>query len=384
MKNLIIISILFFSLISDSLSQIPDNENFIITHGPYIQNLSSSGVTIIWTTNRPAVPTIILTGIDGKVRFISNSHDGLVDAGGMLHKVRIEGLEPGILYKYTVNSVQILKYQAYVVYYGDTIRGKKESFSTPALNSEKVTFSVMNDVHENSGKMASYLKYGNTAGADFFIFNGDMVDFLQNTDQLFTSFIDTAVSYFASRKSFYYVRGNHETRGYVARDLKNYFDTKENRFYYSFDNGPVHFVVLDCGEGKPDNDRSYFGLVDFEKYKLEELEWLKNEVKSDAFRKAKYRIVLIHMPVVKEDNQAYGLKFLADNFGPVLQGTGVDLMLSAHIHRNAFYESGKSGFGYPVLVNSNETFIEVKADMNSIKAEVKDVSGRILNSYTVK
>ena len=45
------------------------------------------------------------------------------------------------------------------------------------------------------------------SGQDFYFFNGDMVDFLQSEYQLFPGFIDTAVTYFATRKPFYYVRG---------------------------------------------------------------------------------------------------------------------------------------------------------------------------------
>jgi acid phosphatase type 7 len=361
-----------------------DNENLIITHGPYIQNLTRDGVTIIWTTNKPAVPGVYLTGGKYVNRFIRNSHDGIIDGGGILHKVRIDGLEPGNTYKYSINSVQILKYQAYKIYYGDTLARRAESFTTPALKSEKVNFTVLNDVHENSGKMASYLKKGDKNIQDLYIFNGDMVDYLQNTTQLFTGFIDTAVSYFATKKPFYYLRGNHETRGFEARDLKNYFDYKDNSFYYSFDYGPVHFVILDCGEDKPDNSRYYYGLADYDSYREAELEWLKKEVKSDSFRDAKQRIVMIHMPIIKEEKQGSGMKFLADNFGPVLQGAGVNLMISGHTHRNSFYDAGKSGFGYPVLVNSNNSFVDIQADQMGIKAVVKDVSGKTISEYQIK
>lgn len=384
MKKLFPISLLLVVLSLGSLSQIIDNDNFVITHGPYIQDISSSGVTIIWTTNKPAVPGVNLTTPDGKMRFIRNSHDGIINGGGLLHKVRIEGLEPGQSYKYSINSVQILKYQAYRIYYGDTLARRVESFTTPSLKSEKISFTMINDVHDNSGKMASYIKKGNGAGQDFYFFNGDMVDFLESESQLFPGFIDTAVTYFATRKPFYYVRGNHETRGFAARDLKNYFDFKEDRFYYSFDNGPVHFVVLDCGEDKPDNNMYYYGLADYDHYRLEELEWLKKEVKSDAFRNAKHRIVIVHMPIIKEEKQGHGLKFLSDNFGPVLQGAGVDLMMSGHTHRNSFYEAGKSGFGYTVLVNSNNSFVEVEADLRGLKAVVKDVTGKQLAEYVIK
>jgi UDP-2,3-diacylglucosamine pyrophosphatase LpxH len=384
MKKIPVILLLFLFISNISICQLIDNENLTVTHGPYLQNLTESGVTIFWTTNRPSIPAINLTMPDGKVRFIRNSTDGIIDGGGMVHKVRVEGLQPGTPYKYSIHSVQIMKYQAYKVYYGDTLVKKAEAFVTPSLKKEKVLFTVINDVHENSGKMAMYLKKGNSEDQDFYIFNGDMVDFLQTPDQLFRGFIDTTVAYFSKSKPFYYVRGNHETRGFNARDLKNYFDYKDDRFYYSFDNGPVHFLVLDCGEDKPDNNKNYFGLADYDTYRLKELEWLKNEVKSDAFRNASKRVVIIHMPVIKEEKQGYGMKFLSDNFGPVLQGAGISLVISAHTHRNTFYEPAKSGFGYPLLVNSNNSFIEIEAGSKEITAVVKDIDGNILFTYNLK
>jgi acid phosphatase type 7 len=361
-----------------------DNENMVITHGPYLQNLTAGGVTIIWTTNKPSVPGVYLTGGKFENKLIRNSHDGITDGGGTVHKVRLEGLEPGTAYKYRVNSVEIMKYQAYKIYYGDTLTSKLTGFSTIPVKSDRVNFTVINDVHENSGKLSSYLRSGKPADQDFYFFNGDMVDFLQEQGQLFRGFVDTATKYFASAKPFYYIRGNHETRGYQARSLKEYFDFSGGRFYYSFDMGPVHFVVLDCGEDKPDDNRYYYGLADYDDYRLEELQWLKSEVKSAAYRSAKYRVVMVHMPIIKEEKQGWGIRFLADNFGTLLQTGNVDLMISAHTHRNTYYEPAKSGFGYPVLVNSNNSFVEVSADQIGLKAAVKDVSGKVISEYKIK
>lgn len=260
MKRAIFPLLIFLAITTICYAQ--DNEEFIVTHGPYLQNPGSDGVTIVWTTSKAAVPGINLTNPDGQITFIRNSSDGITDGGGTLHKVRIEGLKPGTSYKYSLHSVQILKYQPYKVYYGDTLKGKDVSFVTYPLRRDKVHFTVINDVHELSGKMASYLKNNIIANQDFYFFNGDMVGFLQESKQLWPGFIDTAASYFASSIPFYYVRGNHETRGALARELKNYFDYKDNRFYYSFDYGPVHFIVLDCGEDKPDDNRYYYGLAD--------------------------------------------------------------------------------------------------------------------------
>jgi hypothetical protein len=59
-------------------------------------------------------------------------------------------------------------------------------------------------------------------------------------------------------------------------------------------------------------------------------------------------------------------------------------MISGHTHRNTYYESGKSGFGYPVLVNSNSSFVEVVVDLQGIKASVKDISGKVIADYQIK
>jgi UDP-2,3-diacylglucosamine pyrophosphatase LpxH len=383
MKNLISL-ILFLALPLISTSQGIDNDDFMVTHGPYLQNLSENSVTIIWTTNKPAVPGVSISDPDGKKRFVRNSHEGIIDGGGTLHKVRVDGLEPGKTYKYNINSVQILKYQAYKIYYGDTLVLKSTSITTPSLNADEVTFTVINDVHELSGKMASYLRNGSKPEKDICFFNGDMVNYLQDPEQLFAGFIDTATTYFASGKPFIYIRGNHETRGFMARTLKAHFDYKDDSFYFSFNRGPVHFIVLDCGEDKPDNNMYYYGLADYDSYRMKELEWLKNEIKSESFRNSKYRIVMVHMPIIRDEKAGYGMRFLADHYGPVLKSAGISLMISGHTHRNTFYEQSKAGFGYPVLVNSNNSFVEVKADNKGIKAVVKDVTGKIIGDYDIK
>ncbi|HNY14557.1 MAG TPA: FN3 domain-containing metallophosphoesterase family protein [Bacteroidales bacterium] len=384
MRRIFILIIPAIFVAAGAYAQGIDNENLLVTHGPWIQNLTSSGVTIVWTTNKPAIPGITLTLPDGKTKFIRNSHFGNIDGGGLLHKVAIENLEPGTTYKYALNSVQVLKYQAYRVYYGDTLTGKNMIFATPPDKSDKVTFTVFNDVHELSGKLGSYLRNNDRKAQDLYFFNGDMINYLQEHDQIFRGFLDTSVFYFASVKPFYYVRGNHESRGYLARDLRDYFVYPEERYYYSFDRGPVHFTVLDCGEDKPDNSREYYGLADFDAYRAEELKWLEKEVSSDAFRKAHYRIVIIHMPVVKAEKQNHAMTWLSENFGPILKDAGADMVFSAHTHRNAFYDRDKSGFGYALLVNSNNSFVEVTVDKTSIKALVKDIEGKVLSQYEVK
>ena len=66
-----------------------------ITHGPWLQNLTENGVTVMWTTNLPAVPAVLVSTDGINFRSAQNSTDGMINAGDTLHKVRIDGLVPG-------------------------------------------------------------------------------------------------------------------------------------------------------------------------------------------------------------------------------------------------------------------------------------------------
>lgn len=130
MKKVIVsvIFLIYFTL--GSFAQDIVNDDFIVTHGPYLQNLNSSGVTIIWTTNKPAIPGVSLTSPDGAKRFIRNSHEGKIDGGGTFHKVRIEGLIPGENYQYNVNSVQVLKYQLQDILWRYTCKKSRKFYNS--------------------------------------------------------------------------------------------------------------------------------------------------------------------------------------------------------------------------------------------------------------
>jgi predicted phosphodiesterase len=336
----------------------------------------------MWHTNRPAIPSVIISGPDGQQRIVRNSTDGIIDGGGTLHKVRIDGLTMGTEYKYQTVSKQLMKYQPYKIFYGDTLVSKDNVFTTSEKRNETLNFVVLNDIHERSDLMGSFLRQANNR--DLYFFNGDMIHYLQNPSQIFNGFLDTAVYYFAKEKPFYLVRGNHETRGMLARELKDYFDFPDNRFYYALNRGPVHFIILDCGEDKPDDNRYYYNLAAYDDYRLEQLEWLKEHVVTEDFIKAKYRIVIIHMPIYVNNRSGYGMQFLASHFGPVLQEAGIDLMISGHTHRTVFHEKDESGFGYPVLVSSNNTFTDIYADQESIKATIIDKEGNTVLEKIIK
>jgi acid phosphatase type 7 len=347
-----------------------------ITHGPWLQNLTEDGVTVMWTTNLPAVPAVLVSTDGINFRSAQNSTDGMINAGDTLHKVRIDGLVPGKHYFYKLYTRSIDVFQPYKISYGDTLVSERWGFQTINPEAGQTSFLVLNDVHGNAGKMAGYLENSELEETDVFFFNGDMIDYFQERSQIFNGFLDTAVFYFAKRVPFVYVRGNHEARGRLARQFKDYFDFADDRFYGSFRMGPVQFLILDCGEDKPDDNQYYFQLADYDQYRLRQLAWLQREIEKPGFKSAPFRVVIVHMPVVKGSDQWHGMKFLADHFGPVLASAGIDLMISGHTHKFGYLSGNEAGFGYPVVVASNNNFIEAVADTFSISLAVKDTEGK--------
>lgn len=363
-------------------AQSQDTGSVEILHGPYLQHVTETGATIVFLTGKPAVAGVFVADEKGSVSMIRNSEDGLISAGELLHKIRITGLSPGNRYSYRIFANEILTFEPYEIIFGDTVRDEKiHSFTTPDMNKKEISFTVFNDIHSDPGKMGSYLAAQSVEQQDCYFLNGDLWNHVESGQMLFTGCLDTAIDRFASDIPFYFVRGNHETRGKYARDLKQYFDFPDDRYYYAFTRGPVHFVVLDSGEDKPDTSRYYYGLADFDAYRLEQLEWLKEHIKTDAFKNALFRIVLIHMPVMKTGNNWHGMEFLAEHFGPVLDSARIDLMVSGHLHRNQWLKSGESGFSYPVLICSNKDFVEVTASTSGIKIWLKNSHGEIMEEY---
>lgn len=94
------------------------------------------------------------------------------------------------------------------------------------------------------------------------------------------------------------VRGNHETRGNKAREYAHYAPSTNGTFYGAFREGDVMFVVLDCGEDKPDDFPVYAGLNDFDSYRSEQARWFAELIRSKEYRTARWHVVMNHFPPV--------------------------------------------------------------------------------------
>ncbi len=359
------------------------SEELKIAHGPCLQGPRETSMTVVWFTNKPCVSWVEYGQGDGPLESKATSaHHGLIDADTTRHAVTIEGLKPGQTYRYRVVSREMLVFDAYKAVFGKTVASEPRSFTTCDADKKAFSFCVVSDIHERAKELDELLKKVNLRGVDLVFLNGDMTDHLTRESQVFRGFWDLCVERFAETTPMIWVRGNHETRGPLARRFTDYFATPEARLYYSFNHGGVHFIVLDSGEDKEDSHKAYNGLVAFDPYRKAEGEWLRRDLESEACRKARYRVAVVHMPPMN-DKGWRGAQHAWKTWSSSLNEGGVDLVLSGHTHKTRYTPPIDGANCYPLLTGSNNAIIQADVTRSRLSIRVTEIDGRASASFDV-
>ena len=381
---------LFLSLICICISVLGFAQDRItIKHGPYLQNLKETEVTVVWMAGKPSVGWVELAPDDNSDYYQQerpkyfDSTNGVKNTS-LLHAVKITGLTPGTKYRYRVYSQEVLDHQGVEVMYGkvaatDVYGAEPLIFTTNDRNKPETSFVMINDIHGRTDDIPQLLKVADYKNTDMVIFNGDMLSQLKNEEELFTGFMDVSIDMFAKETPMYYARGNHETRGSFAIAFQDYFSPKQEHIYYMFRQGPVCFVILDSGEDKPDSDLEYAGITVYDQYRTEQAEWLKKVLESKEYKEAPFKVVVCHMPPF---GGWHGEQEVAEKFIPLLNNAGVDIMLCGHLHRYMRNEP-KDGVRFPVIVNSNNTVLKAEAGAKELNIRILDMEGKEVDKLTI-
>lgn len=373
MKKLVYI---FFLLSTTVFAQ--NRENIKISHGPYLCDMSTNAVSVVWVTDKPALSWVELAP-DSDDHFYGAERPkfyetiaGRRKANDTVHHVRITGLEQGTKYRYRIFSQEITDWTfSNWITYGQVAstsvyRKAPLTFRTFSNIKDDLSFLMVNDIHGKAAFMKDLIKDVDFKSADFVLLNGDMSNTVENQEQIFGDYIDTLISVFATEVPIVFARGNHEARGKFADQLFRYFPNQSGNYYYMFNIGDVAFLVLDGGEDKPNTDIEYGGIADYDRYREEQADWLKKTIEQDAFKKAKIRIVFLHIPPnVGNWHVQYHLQ---KTLVPILNASNIDLMLSGHTHRYSFNQPNDV-VNFPIVINSNDeyAFCNIKDNKISIK-----------------
>ncbi|MGD0499683.1 MAG: metallophosphoesterase family protein [Bryobacteraceae bacterium] len=373
-----------------------ENKPVGFVSGPYLQNPSENSMTIMWITIRKATGSVEYSTPAGELKTAFSSHDGLIDSNECIHKVVLTDLSPGTVYRYRAVSREILNFLPEKVDFGETVDSGFREFRTFDPRKPNFSFLVFNDMHDRPATFSDMLKVAGDRPYDFVLLNGDTLSDIEGQDQI-VSMLNAAVSTFASRIPLIWVRGNHETRGGFARQFPAYLSSPNGRYFYSFDQGLAHFIVLDTGEDKADSHPEYSGLVDFAAYRREEAKWLRAEVKTEAFHRAKYRVVFAHMPFpaggrrsvqTTQPNAFTGMEDDFQSFGATLEEAGIDMMISAHVHSAAIIDPEPGRHSYPIVRgggprDQGRTVIRVNVTDRTIEAVILRPDGSAFGACRV-
>ena len=264
------------------------------------------------------------------------------------------------------------------------------SFKTPAANEEEVKFVVFNDIHDRP-QIIPQLLYrhgytGNIRDYDFVVFNGDCFDWVTEEQQLIDHLIKPTTDIFSNEFPFILTQGNHECRGGFSRHIPEYFAYPENKFYYAFTRGPVRFVILDSGEDKTDDSVEYGGLAAFDRYRENQAKWLEKEVASEEFKKADFRIVLIHISPYHSGDW-HGTLHCQKVFGPILNKAKIDIQISGHTHRYMTHDADAT-HNYPIVIGGgpiegNRTLIKVRVTKKELNLKMIRDDGEVVGKFQI-
>lgn len=348
-----------------------------ITMQPLLLDPSDTSVAIEWMTDSASDGAVQWGEGTQLDRTTVAEHDGLVDVGSF-HRVVLHGLQPGHRYRYRVVSRRVVAIKPYWPERGRAVRSAVHGFRTLDATRERARFAVITDTHEDVPRIHALMRRLDPASVDFVVHDGDTVDYATDERQIQDVFLAPSAHDLQGRTPLLYVRGNHEYRGPFARALGPYLKAPEGRYDFSRDDGPLHLLVVDTGEDKPDGTNVYAGLDDLADYRRRELARFRAALRAPRTRSAPFTVLLGHQ---KDFGWVDGRN--AD-WMQAANEAGIDLFIAGHEHRFEHIDPGTIGNRFPILVVGQDQVAKVEATAKTLSVRLTDRSGALIDAFTIE
>ena len=206
----------------------------------------------------------------------------------------------------------------------------------PVDTSDGLTYYSFSDIHMDlKGAKNAISMYDDY---EFLVLNGDIISDVETYED--ANYVNkVAYSLTKGEIPVIYARGNHEIKGKYSEQLYKFVGSKNQKFYYNFYFKDVYGIVLDMGEDHDDDWWEYYGSADFDSYRNEQVEFLKNEIVKNEFASYKYRLAVCHIPlpfINARHNHVESKKALVEQ----LNKMNIDMMLTGHQHELFIFEPG--------------------------------------------
>lgn len=292
----------------------------------YLQMQAPEAITLRWESEQPYAGIVHYGLQPGAL-----TKQQVETAATTEHEVRLTGLEPDTGYWYAFGNDEETRY------FGEGYRFR----TAPPVGAERaLRFWVQGDPGRAlpttlAGRdavldwVASHPRPGLPA-LDLWLTTGDNA-YRYGRNSEFQKHLFDAYPELLARVPYWPVHGNHDARRWAFYNIFSFPEKGESggvpsgsEHFFSFDYGQVHFVILDSHDG----DRDVDGAM---------MAWLKKDL---AATQQPWLITLFHHPPYSKgshDSDDSGdsrgrMQEMRENFLPVLEQAGVDLVLSGHSH----------------------------------------------------
>lgn len=305
-------------------------DDTVLRRWPYLQSVSPTTAKVIWTTTgggegsvriRAAGDTEWTTVVADAELFDTVRTEDEVDYSAYL--AELTGLSPSSAYCYEVLEDGETLASNLTLRTGWVGAGADEG-------SRPLRIIAFGDSGNGSPEQAGVRDVFMEDDYDLFLHLGDMaygdgtfVEFETNMFQVYRDFLHRVPSWPTI--------GNHEFKtdsGQPYRDVyylpEQAFREEEQEYYYSFDQGNVHFVSVDSNEARiiP------IALDTADRFDDDMIDWLAADL---AASDAEWKIAIFHHPPYSSSSRSPNGTVRAQIL-PVLEAGGVDLVLVGHDH----------------------------------------------------
>ncbi len=357
----------------------------ILYGSPYLQNPSPDAISIMFQTRTIAHAWVEYGQDTLNLRRARMEYGGQAVCHDIGHKVRLEGLQPGGKYYYRVCAQEILYYSAYNKILGDTQVTDFYSFQLPEEKQSDFTALIFNDLHRNAETIKLMSELAGNIPHDFVLFNGDCIpDPASREDAMHMLHRLTSAFHTAEIPAFF-VRGNHEIRNFYSAALPSLLDQPGGKTYGVFNWGDTRFVILDCGEDKPDDHPVYYGLNDFSAFRQQQYNFLQEEMKSREFKRAERRVLVSHIPLWGNGDKYQPSSEL---WTPLFKDSSFDVGLSGHTHHFRYHPTNDASNPFPICIGgspdeSSATMMVLSKENGQFSLRVYNVKGEDLGAWSL-
>jgi calcineurin-like phosphoesterase family protein/purple acid phosphatase-like protein len=334
-----------------------------VVRGPYLQIKTPTSVIVRWRTDAPT---------DSRVQFgrvATNLNQAIQMSGARTnHEVNVTGLLPYTAYFYSVGSST-----------GVLASGGDYRFVTAPMDSKPIRIWAIGDSGTGDGGPASvrdaYTNYTGSRYTDVWLMLGDNA-YNASTDAQFDRAVFGMFPELFRQTALWPERGNDDSfLGYddaftLPRNGEAGGVPSGNEYYFSFNYGNIHFVGLDSTGDVSTNGAMYH--------------WMEQDLKANSNQ---WLIAYWHHPPYSDGSHKSDLDptqiALRQNFVPLLEAHGVDLVLCGHSHsyERSYWLHGHYGFStnlQPSMILNNGSGRE-----NQGGAYIKRRDGPLANKGTV-